>query len=59
MVAGPLREVVVYGRHVLLCDGWKYYDQLKGKCHAKSLVGYFESDREAIQAWLDMLGVQR
>ena len=60
MVAGPLCEVATCRGHVLLSDGWKYYDQRKGDPrHGLRTVGYFERDGDAIKAWLDLLGVAR
>lgn len=60
MVAGRrYREVAVRGSHRLVCDGWAYYDQPRSTRRLTSFVGYFETDQEAIQKWLDMLGESR
>lgn len=59
MVAGAEREVAVHGWHRLVSDGWAYWDRPKGTRRVKSFVGYFETDDQAIAAWLDMLGVAR
>lgn len=58
-MAGTEREVAVRGAHRLVCDGWAYWDRPRGARRIRSFVGYFETDEQAIAAWLDLLGVAR
>ncbi|MGN0076241.1 MAG: hypothetical protein ACI38Z_04630 [Parafannyhessea sp.] len=45
--------------HELVCDGWDYYDRPvrpgRGGRGRLRLVGTFETDAEAAEAWLGMV----